>query len=177
MINSEKQGPTGSAQDSRHSLEHWHPLDRLRRQVDHLFSDFGRKALRSPFGRSLFDSEPQWARELFSQGLPAVDINDKGAAYEISAELPGMDEKDIEIRLSSGCLTIRGEKKEEHEDKKKDAYVAERYYGSFQRSFALPPEVDADRIEAHFNKGVLTLSLPKKAEALSAEKTIQIKAD
>ncbi|GAB3375270.1 Hsp20/alpha crystallin family protein [Azotobacter armeniacus] len=177
MVNTEKQVPTGREQDSRNPLENWHPLDRLRRQVDHLFSDFSRKALHPPFSRNLFDSAPQWTRELFNQGMPAVDINDKGTAYEISAELPGMDEEDIEIKLSSGCLTIKGEKKEEHEDKKKDSYIAERYYGAFQRSFALPAEVDAERIEANFNKGVLTLSLPKKPEALAEEKTIQIKAN
>ncbi|TBW02778.1 Hsp20/alpha crystallin family protein [Azotobacter chroococcum] len=176
MIGSDKQGHPERAQDSGHFLEHWHPLDRLRRQVDHLFSDLGRKALHSPFGRNLLEREPQWSRELFGQGMPAVDIHDKGAAYEISAELPGMDEQDIEVRLSSGCLTIKGEKKEEHEDRKKDTYVAERYYGAFQRSFALPVEVDAERIEARFDKGVLTLSLPKKPEALADEKTIPIKA-
>ncbi|SFB49021.1 Hsp20/alpha crystallin family protein [Azotobacter beijerinckii] len=175
MADTEKQVPASSAPESRSPLENWHPLDRLRRQVDHLFSDFSRKALRTPFTRNLFDSEPQWSRELFGQGMPAVDINDKGAAYEISAELPGMDEKDIEVKLSSGCLTIRGEKKEAREDKKKDAYVAERYYGAFQRSFALPQEVDAERIEANFSKGVLTLSLPKKPEALADEKTIEVK--
>ncbi|MFC0710658.1 Hsp20/alpha crystallin family protein [Azorhizophilus paspali] len=177
MIDIDKQNSTGSPRDARHPLEHWHPLDRLRRQVDHLFSDLGRKALRNPFGHGPFDSEPRWSREPSGQGIPAVDINDKGTAYEISAELPGMHERDIEVKLSSGCLTIRGEKKEEYEARKKNAYVAERYYGSFQRSFALPPEVDAGRIEARFDKGVLTLSLPKKAETLGAEKSIPIKAD
>jgi len=175
-MDTEKQIPLSSPPEGHDPLENWHPLERLRRQVDHLFSDFSRRALRSPIGRGLFDSEPQWSRELFNLGVPPVDINDRGNAYEISAELPGMDEKDIEVKLSGGSLTLRGEKKEAHEARKKDNYVAERYYGTFQRSFALPKEVDAERIEATFSKGVLTLTLPKKAEALAEEKTIEIKA-
>lgn len=86
-----------------------------------------------------------------------------------------MDEKDVQVRLANRVLTIKGEKKEEKEDRKKDSYFSERYYGSFQRSFNLPEVVDTDRIEATFKKGVLTLNLPKKPEAVAAEKTIEIK--
>lgn len=175
MADTEKQIPVNA--ESGKSSGGLHPLEHLRRQIDHLFSDFNRKALHSPFSRNLFEHEPLWSRELFSQGMPAVDINDKGDLYEISAELPGMDEKDVQVKLGKGGLTIQGEKKEEKEDKKKDAYFSERYYGLFKRSFSLPEDVDADRIEASFKKGVLTLSLPKKPEAVAAgEKTIQIKS-
>lgn len=174
MTDGEKQVPVHGEQNAK--AEGGHPLERLRRQVDHLLSDFNRKALRSPFSRNLFESEPVWSRELFGQGMPAVDINDRGDSYEISAELPGMDEQDVKVTLANGILTIKGEKKEEKEDRKKDSYFSERYYGSFQRSFSLPKEVDSDRIEANFRKGVLTLTLPKKPEAVSAEKTIPIKS-
>lgn len=149
------------------------PLEGLRRQVDRLFEDFDR-GWRMPFSRSGFDIEPFWRRELSFSGMPAVDIIEKDNAFEITAELPGMDEKNIQIKLSGGNLTIKGEKKDEREEKKKDYYLSERHYGSFQRTFGLPEGVDPEKIEAHFSKGVLTLTLPKKPEA-QKEKTIDIK--
>lgn len=87
-----------------------------------------------------------------------------------------MDEKDIEVKVANGGLTIKGEKQEEKEEKKKDYYLHERRFGSFERCFAIPEDVDADKIEAHFKKGVLTVTLPKKPEAQKAEKKIEVKA-
>lgn len=150
------------------------PLENLRRQVDRLFEDFDRGWRLPSLSRSL-DIEPFWRRELSFTGMPAVDIVEKEDAFEITAELPGMDEKNIEVKLNNGNLTIKGEKKDEREEKKKDYYLSERHYGSFQRTFALPDGVDPEKIEAHFAKGVLTLKLPKKPEARQAEKTISIK--
>ncbi|HYQ38802.1 MAG TPA: Hsp20/alpha crystallin family protein [Pseudomonas sp.] len=150
------------------------PLENLRRQVDRLFEDFDR-GWHLPFSRASFDIEPFWRRELSFSGMPAVDIIDKNDAIEITAELPGLDEKNIEVKLSNGNLTIKGEKKDEREEKKKDYYLSERHYGSFQRTFRLPDGVDPEKIEAHFSKGVLTLHLPKKPEAQQPEKTITIK--
>jgi HSP20 family protein len=105
-----------------------------------------------------------------------VDVSEGEKAYEITAELPGLDEKDIEVKLALGGLTIKGEKREEKEEKKKDYYLHERHFGSFERYFRLPDEVDPDKIEASFKKGVLTVTLPKKPEAQKAEKKIAIKA-
>lgn len=150
------------------------PLEGLRRQVDRLFEDFDR-GWRMPFSRSGFDIEPFWRRELSFAGMPAVDIIEKDDAFEITAELPGMDEKNIQIKLSNGALTIKGEKTDEREEKKKDYHLSERHYGSFQRTFGLPEGVDPEKIEAHFSKGVLTLTLPKKPDAQKPEKTINIK--
>jgi HSP20 family molecular chaperone IbpA len=99
---------------------------------------------------------------------------DKG--YEITAELPGMEEKDIDVKLSNGILTIRGEKRDEKEEKKQNYYMRERSFGSFERSFQVPEDVDVNKIGASFKKGVLTLMLPKSAEAQKAEKKIEIKA-
>jgi HSP20 family protein len=91
---------------------------------------------------------------------------------KITAELPGMEEKDIEVNVSDDVLTIKGEKKE---GKKKDHYVSERHYGSFQRSFHIPDGVDANKIEASFQNGLLTVTLPKTAEPPKQAKKIEVK--
>lgn len=153
--------------------EHW---NNLRRQIDHLFEDFARSPLHLPFGRRGFDVEPFRQHELSLRGIPAVDITEKEKSFEITAELPGMDEKNIEIKLSNGNLVIKGEKKEATEEKRKDYYLSERHYGSFERIFSLPKGVDVDKIEASFAKGVLTVSMPKKPEAIKPEKVIPVKA-
>ena len=108
--------------------------------------------------------------------MPAVDIAESEKGYEIKAELPGMDEKAIEVKVTDGSLTIKGEKQEEKEEKERDYYLQERRYGSFERSFELPESVDPDRIEASFKKGVLTVILPKKAEAQKPAKKIEVKS-
>lgn len=154
-----------------------HPLEALRRQIDSLFDDFGTAGRLWPFGalsRSAFDIEPLWKRELGWTNLPAMDIVENDKDYQISAELPGIDDKDIDVSLSNGLLLIKGEKKEEKEDKRKDSYLSERRYGSFQRSFRVPENVDVEHIGASFSKGVLTLTLPKKADAPKAEKKIKL---
>ena len=86
-----------------------------------------------------------------------------------------MEEKDVELKVANGVMSIKGEKKQEKEEKKKDYYLAERRYGAFQRSFSLPDGVDADKIEAGFKKGVLTITLPKKPEAIKPERKIEVK--
>ena len=108
--------------------------------------------------------------------MPTVDISETDKAYEITAELPGMDEKNVEVKLANGLLTIKGEKQDEKEEKKKDYHMRERSYGSFERSFQVPDGVNADKIEANFKKGVLTVILPKSAEAQKAEKKITVKS-
>ena len=108
--------------------------------------------------------------------VPAVDITQTDKGYEITAELPGMEDKDIEVKLANGVLTIRGEKRDEKEEKNKDYYVRERSFGSFERSFQVPENIDTDKINAGFKKGVLTITLPKSAEAQKAEKKIEVKA-
>jgi HSP20 family protein len=151
------------------------PFGSLRREIDRLFDDFEWMAWRSPFRRALLDVEPLLQGEPAWGKAPAVDIADTATAYEITAELPGIDEKNIGVKFSDGTLTIRGEKREEKEEKKKDYHLSERHYGSFQRSFAVPAEVDAEKIEATFKNGVLTVTLPKTAEAQKKEKRIEIK--
>ncbi len=163
-------------QDKATALQAWQPFESLRREVDRLFEDFDRGFWRSPFRRPMFDLEPFWQRGLAWGAAPAVDIVEKDTAYEVTAELPGLDEKNIEIRLTKGMLTIKGEKKEEKEEKKKGYHLQERHFGSFERSFRVPEGVDPDKIEASFKKGVLTVTLPKKPEAQKPAKKIEVKA-
>jgi HSP20 family protein len=153
----------------------WQPFESLRSEIGRLFDDFGRGFLK-PFGRSLFAAEPLFRRELTLATMPAVDVVESEKAYELTAELPGMDEKNIEVKVVNGNLIIKGEKQEEKEEKNKDYYLHERNFGSFERSFGVPEGVDADKIEASFKKGVLTVTLPKKPEAQKPAKKIEIKA-
>jgi HSP20 family protein len=154
----------------------WRPFEALRREVDRIFDSFDGGFWHHPFGRSAFDIEPFWRRETASNSAPAVDVAESDKAYEITAELPGLDEKSIEVKVVDGTLTIKGEKQEEKEEKKKDYYVSERRFGSFERSFGVPDSVDESKIEASFKKGVLTVTLPKKAEAQKPAKKIEVKA-
>jgi HSP20 family protein len=153
----------------------WWPLEGLRREIDRLFEDFDGGFWRSPLQRSMFAGEAFWRREPPSVAVPAVDVSETDKSYEITAELPGMDEKSIEVKVADGRLTIKGEKQEEKEEKKKDYYLSERRFGSFERRFEVPEGVDADKIEAGFKKGVLTVTLPKKPEAQKPGKKIEVK--
>jgi HSP20 family protein len=149
-------------------------FEQMRKEIDSMFDDFGSGFWYAP-SRSPFDIEPGWRRDLGWEKMPAVDVVEKDKAYEISAELPGMDEKDINVAVSNGVLTVKGEKKETREEKQTDDYVSERHYGSFARSFRVPQDVDASKIEAKFEKGVLALTLPKTAAAQKPEQKIAIK--
>ena len=124
--------------------------------------------------QSLFDpftdlfglqDEKSWA--------PAVDIYDNKDNLVIKADLPGMTQKDINVSVEDGVLRIKGEKKKEHEEKKENYFRLEKSYGYFERSFALPMNVDATKVKATYKDGVLELTLPKKEEA----KPKQIKVD
>jgi HSP20 family protein len=155
--------------------EMWQPLGSLRQEIDRLFDDLNWGYWPS-FGRSFFPGERLFRHTLTQAAMPAVDVVESEKAYEITAELPGMDEKNIEVKVTDGGLTIKGEKRDEKEEKEKDYYMQERRYGSFERRFELPESVDANKIEATFKKGVLNVTLPKKAEAQKPAKKIEVKA-
>ena len=152
------------------------PFESLRREVDRLFEDFAGGLWRSSFGRSFFDIEPAWRSRSAMSAMPAIDVTETAKAYEIAAELPGMDEKNVEVKVADDILTIKGEKQEEKEEKTKDYHLSERSFGSFQRAFQVPSGVDTDKIDAKFSKGVLTVTLPKSTEAQKAEKKITVKS-
>jgi HSP20 family protein len=110
----------------------------------------------------LFDAAPGNgdAHEL----SPAVDIDEEETRFVIHADLPGMDQKDIEVRVHEGTLLLAGKRESKHEEKKGSAYYRERCYGSFARRFKLGSSVDDSKIEATYENGVLTVVLPKKEE-------------
>ena len=111
-------------------------------------------------------------RAVMSPKLDVAELKDK---FEIKAELPGMDEKDIELSLDDGLLTIIGEKKAETDEKDKGYYLKECSYGTFSRSIRLPDNIADDKIEAKFKKGVLTIDLPKKEVISPKSRKIAIK--
>jgi HSP20 family protein len=154
----------------------WRPFEALRPEVDRLFDDFDGGFHRWPAGRSPFNAAPFWRSDSSWPATPAVDLVETEKAYEVSAELPGLDEKNIEVKFAYDILTIKGERQEEKEEKKKDYFLHERSFGSFHRVLHVPARIDADKIEATFKKGVLTVTLPKSAEVQKAEKKIAVKA-
>ncbi|ODS00376.1 hypothetical protein AUC68_00990 [Methyloceanibacter methanicus] len=165
--------PPVKPERSPRTLGEWHPLLSLRREVERLFDDFSAVSARRSGG--MFGAEPFWRGEFGLAHAPAVDIVEQEKNYRVTAELPGMDEKDIDVKFADGVLTITGEKKEESEEKQKDYYRSERHFGAFQRSFRVPDGVEADKIEASVKNGVLTVLLPKSDTAQKRETTIAIK--
>jgi HSP20 family protein len=100
-----------------------------------------------------------------SSFAPAVDVYEDEHNVTLKIEVPGIDEKDIDVRIENNTLTVHGERKIEKEEKEENYRRVERQYGSFTRTFNLPPTVDAEKVQADYDKGVLKITLPKKAEA------------
>jgi HSP20 family protein len=149
----------------------WDPLHEFQRDMNRLFDDF--------FGD--FPLARRWEREagalapdMFS---PAVDISETEKDVKVCAELPGLDEKDVTVEIDESALTIRGEKKEEKEEKGRNWYRREQSYGSFHRVVPLPASVESEKAKANFKKGVLTVTIPKRDEERASRKTIPIEAD
>jgi len=107
--------------------------------------------------------------------LPEVDIHESEKQISIEVDLPGVDEKDVSVTMANGMLTIKGEKKSEREEKAENYHMAERSYGTFERSLTLPDTIDEEQISAQFDKGVLKITAQKRPEAVKAEKKIEIK--
>jgi HSP20 family protein len=119
-----------------------------------------------------FDQKPSPG---IGAGVPAISVAETNDAFEVTAELPGVDEKDINVSLEDNQLVISGEKKAESTKEEKDWHIEERSYGSFYRSMFLPFEPEEEAVEAHFDKGVLHLLIKKPAKAVKSTKTISIK--
>ena len=136
------------------------PFDLLQNEITRVFDTF------NGFGAW----PPAFAEQSFS---PSIEVTETESAIEVTAELPGMDEKDIDISISDGQLSIRGEKKFERDEKKKDYRVVERTYGAFHRTLALPQGVDASKVVAEMSKGVLRIAIPKPAAAKAQQVKIR----
>lgn len=140
----------------------------FQRQMNRLFEDF-----LGEFPLAEREGGPEWAPAAFA---PRVDVSETDTEVKVSAELPGMDEKDISVELQDDVLTLRGEKKSEQEEKGKNWFRREQSWGTFHRSIELPAGVDAGKAKAQFKKGVLTFTAPKRAEEQAKRKTVPIQA-
>ena len=158
---------TSKGQGGRLPSRYQDPFQSFRTEMDRLFDSFlgGMPSLTSL--RQGFPSTQVIT--------PTLDVKENEKEIVVKADLPGMDEKDINLTVHNGVLSLRGEKKSEHTDERDNYHVMERSYGSFQRSIRLPDTIDEDKAEARFDKGVLTITLPKRPESVSAQKKIQIK--
>jgi HSP20 family protein len=139
------------------------PFGSLFREVQKTFEDFSRRSPVTGLGSDML--------------APKIDITESKDAINVTAELPGVEEKDVDLTLADGVLTIRGEKKSERDEQDKDKswHVVERSYGSFSRTISLPFDPDPAKVEAKFDKGVLHIHLPKPAEVAKKQQKIEIK--
>ena len=144
------------------------PFASLQREMNRLFDDF--------FGGTQWSPWTTFERGNVEAFTPRVDVSESDKEIKISAELPGMDENDIDVSLTRDTLTIKGEKKEDKEDKGKDYYRVERSYGLFTRSIPLPVDVNTDKVEATFKKGILYVTLPKAVSAIQKTKKVPVKS-
>lgn len=141
----------------------WRPfreLDRIRREVDRLWDSF-------------FEKRPARVEEV-SEWFPSLDVSETDSEYIVKVEVPGIDPKDINISLMNNLLTIKGEKKQEKEEKEENYHLLERSYGSFTRSIRIPSQIQNDHINASYKNGVLKIILPKTEEAKKKEIKIKV---
>ncbi len=142
-------------------LTTWKPfreLDKMRSDMDRLWDSF-------------LEGRPQVQ---FGEWFPTLDVSETKNDLVVKVELPGMDQKDINVSLSDGHLTIKGEKKQEKEEKEENYHFIERSYGTFTRSVQLPKEVKHDKISASYKNGILKIVLPKSEEAKKKEVKIKV---
>jgi HSP20 family protein len=149
------------------------PFAALRRDIDRLFGDFTRSF------PSILELDPfrRLGPAFDIKGIeiaPKVEVSEDKKAYEITAELPGVEEKEVTLTVQDDVLTLSGEKKSEREEKEDGYHMSERSYGSFRRSFRLPDDVNADKISAKFDKSVMTITLPRVVRAKSKGRSIPI---
>jgi len=157
--------PAGNGSDVWQSLRH---------EMENLF-DRAATAFEMPAFRGFGNIEKLWPKSFGSIVSLAVDVSEDDKTYKVTAELPGMDEKDVEVTMGDDYIAVKGEKRQEKEEKGKNQYLCERSYGSFQRTFSLPSDVKRDQIDAKFSKGVLTITMPKATQS-QTHKKIEVKA-
>lgn len=143
-------------------------LPQFHREIDRLFGDF--------FGD--WNAPSIWSGMAGLEAFtPNVDIHDDGKNVKVVAELPGIDEKDLDVELNGRYLTLRGEKREEKDETEQGWHKVERHFGSFERTVQLPEGINPDEVKADYRKGVLTVTLPRKAELQNERKKIMVESD
>ena len=144
------------------ALVPWRGMDALRQEMERVFDRF---------------FEPRWDEfEAGGAWAPKLDVSETKDAYMVKAEIPGVDQKDLSVSLQNQILTIKGEKHKDKEEKDEKYHRVERSWGEFTRAIALPGAADTEKVNATFKDGVLTITLPKSAEAQKSEKKITVKA-
>jgi HSP20 family protein len=161
---------TSKGQGGRTPTRYTDPFHSFRSEMDRLFDNFltGLPSLTTLRQGGL----PAMERLTMT---PTLDVKENEKEIVVKADLPGIDEKDINLTFHDGVLSLRGEKKSERADERENYHLMERSYGSFQRSIRLPETVDEEKVEARFDKGVLTVTLQKRPEMVKAQKKIEIK--
>lgn len=148
------------------------PFDVLQSRIDRMFSDFN-----STFGmpKAFWDDGFRMPAVWGGKPMPSLEMHDADGKVTVTAELPGVEEKDIDVSVDDDMLTISGEKKSEFEEKEGEGYRSERSYGKFSRSVSLGFTIDPAKVEARFEQGVLKLTIAKPAGAAAKAKKIPIK--
>ena len=150
---------------TRRDMREMSPFSMLQERIDRMFDDF----------TSGFGGLPSLSTSADYALMPSLEMHEQDGKLMINAELPGVDEKDIDLSVEDDVLTISGEKKSEFKDKQNGGYRTERMYGRFSRAVRLPFSVDASKVEARYDRGVLKLTIPRPAEAQQKTKKIEIK--
>ena len=148
------------------------PFQALRKQVDDLFTNFNGSWPHFEMPKiewpTLIDAGTESA-------IAKFDLSENGKSVKVVADIPGVDEKDIEVLVEGGVLKIKGKKETEREEEKGDVYISERSFGSFSRAFRLPDGIDEEAVDASFDKGVLTVTLPKTAKKTTGARHVPVK--
>jgi len=153
-------------------------LDTMREEIEHMMQRYlGKDWTAGMRSLPMFKDWPRMSSEMpfaAMMNAPRADMSESDGEYEVTVELPGLDEKDIELTITDRALVLKGEKKAEKETNEKDYHFTERSFGSVRRQFALPSDVDRDAMKANFAKGVLKVTLPKTKEAKSQTRRIEV---
>lgn len=157
--------------EERREIAPWRPFTdmmRWERDMEQLFDDFMTRRIRP------FWDERWWPARILGVSAPALDLYEEKDYIVAKVELPGMTKEDIEVNISDGQLTVKGEKKKEEEIKEEDYYRSERAYGAFSRTVELPKGIEVEKAQASFKNGVLEIRLPKSEEAKKREIPVKV---
>ena len=169
----EQEGNTLPIRRQETRTQYADPFSQIRQEIDRVF-DSAFSGLGFPaigFGRELTPAaQTDWIK-------PTLDVGASDKEYTISVELPGVDEKDVQLELINDTLKIKGDKKQQKEEKEKNYYRMERSYGSFQRVLSLPEDADQDNIKAVYKNGIMNITIPRKAAPKTEVKQIEIKTN